>query len=78
VSSEFQIEKGLEIPPIDRTGTGRPEKYPWASMGVGDSFFVDGVTRLTVRSAAYAAGKRHGMKFACRTVEGGTRIWRIK
>lgn len=34
----FKIEKGIEIPPAG--ALGRSQKYPFADMDVGDSFFV--------------------------------------
>jgi len=74
MDSEFVIEKGIEIPEVHR---GRPEKYPWAQMEIGDCFFVPENTSKHTTSVAYFAGKRHDMKFSARTVAGGSRIWRV-
>lgn len=53
-------------------------KYPFRLMEVGDSFFVDPKGGGdVVGSAAAAWGRRHGVKFNVRKVEGGTRVWRI-
>lgn len=68
----FKIEKGLPIPAETR---GRPKKYPWHEMCVGDSF-VGGVT---ARSLITRMGKRTGQKFASRKIgENKFRIWRVK
>ena len=72
---DFKIEKRKPIPKIVRTG--RPEKYPWSKMEVGDSFFRAGKAPA-LQMAAYDAAKRHGHKYTCRTVDGGGRVWRIK
>jgi hypothetical protein len=46
-------------------------------MEIGDSFFVANVAREKVGGAACFAGKKHGRTFKTRTVEGGTRVWRV-
>lgn len=75
---EYKIDKGVDIPA--RTGsTGRTPKYPWADMGIGDSFFVPGVTPATFGGAVSGTNKRKAPKhFIVRTVDGGIRIWRDK
>jgi len=70
----FQIEKGIPVPETPGRGL-----YPFADMDVGDSFFVGG--EVSARSKAVSAaswfGKRNGLKFSCRNVDGGLRIWRV-
>lgn len=72
------VEKSFDIP--EEAGRrGRPLEGPkFPQMGVGDSVFFQG-ERLDgpVRAKAKRHGKRYGQKFACRSVDGGIRIWRI-
>lgn len=74
----FQIEKNVPMAERGSAHRGRPAKYPWAEMEVGDSFFSpsDGATAATMRAGAQKAGKRLGFTFAVRLVEGGVRVWR--
>ena len=74
------IDKGVPVPPL-RT---RVSKYPWPSMAVGDSFFIEATPEgMKARSAslsrgATAAGKKLGTQFTVRKVEGGVRVWRVE
>ncbi|MXO67764.1 hypothetical protein GRI72_02815 [Altererythrobacter marinus] len=76
--ADFKIEKGIEMPASHRA----MRRYPFADMEVGDSFAVpvnDGEDDMTVRSAAWDYGRRHGMKFTGRLLrdEGVLRVWRV-
>ena len=73
----IKIDKNIPIPPNNSQG-GRPSKYPWRDMAVGDSFRVEGKTCNAVTGMASSAGKRLGMKFTVRTEDGGHRIWRTE
>ena len=85
----YKIEDGIDIPKRVRpTGAGRKAKYPFAILGVGQSFLVPAgpykdltyrkaVCRLTASSAAWGK-KLSGRKFSVRTVEGGVRVWRVE
>ena len=68
----YKIAKGIKIPERKR---GRPHKYPFAQMEIGDSFDAK-------RVAAWSAmgyGKRHDMEFAERKIgKNKIRIWRVK
>ena len=73
----MEIEKGVPL--------RRQRKYPWASMDVGDSFFVafsdgesDHSTRRAVSVSACKAGQRRGWKFATRKQADGVRVWRVE
>lgn len=59
-------------------GPGRPPKYPWRQMEVGDTFFVPGRTQRCLRKDAAAY---RPMQFRIKTVmvkgEIGVRVWRI-
>ena len=69
----FPIKKNAPIPNKERISY--PEKYPWAQMKVGDSFFIP--DREKPLTTTYAA-RKHNMKFTQRSMDGGIRIWRIK
>lgn len=69
------IDKGIPIPA--RRRGGKRQSYPFDLMKVGDSFFFAG-SGSSVEAAASQYGKKHGMKFAARYVDGGVRVWRIK
>lgn len=71
-----EIEKNITMP---TTETGRPKKYPFADMEVGDSIlFKDEKTGGRAYSAAQMCSKRSGTKkFSGRMTESGLRIWRI-
>lgn len=73
---------------IERSPSGRGENYPFQSMAIGDSFFVIGQAtsiygkkgvrkKASAIACAHIYGKKHGLKFSGRNVEGGIRIWRI-
>lgn len=55
------------------------QSYPFMDMRVGDSFLItDPELVRNARSAAWMFGKRHqGVRFSCRRVEGGWRLWRV-
>jgi hypothetical protein len=71
----IRIEKNIPLPRM-------PQKYPWATMRVGDSFFLplNGECRSAVRSRGLSAGlKVYGAGcIASRTVGNGVRFWRIR
>ena len=72
----IKIDKGKPIP----SHGAAVQKYPWDDMEIGDSFFLPGVTRNTLSSAAASAERRQGRKYSVRTLtEGcvkGVRCWR--
>jgi len=70
----YQVEKEVPIPKARQNSV-----YPFAEMNVGDSFFIANVDKLkaaSIRACASTFGKKKGMKFSCRHVEGGVRVWR--
>lgn len=71
----FNIESGVPVPP--KGVFGRSSKYPWQLMDVDDSFMVEKGNLKSLRTTAYGAGKRMGLKFTARAVEGGVRVWRV-
>lgn len=59
--------------------SGRPAKYPWREMAVGDTFFAPG---RTTNSMHGCGGRYRPMRFRCkqRMINGvfGTRVWRVE
>jgi hypothetical protein len=71
----IKIQK--DIPHPKGSGSGIA-KYPFGEMQVGDSFSLEGLNAMNVYNSAINYARNHGMKFSKRTVDGVTRIWRIK
>jgi len=74
----MKIDKNVPIPE-SQSGPGRPRKYPFPDMEVGDSFYAEGkkeAEKADVASKKY--GTKYGCRFTCRRDEGGGRIWRIE
>jgi len=64
------VESGIPAP-ASRT------KYPWDAMKVGESFFVPGKSTNQLGGLLTARARADGRKYTSRTVDGGTRVWRI-
>ena len=75
---DSKTERGIPVP--DNVGhRGRPSKYPWYKMGVGDSILFSPEGGMKARRAAQKYGERNGGKiFASRMTDGGIRVWRAK
>jgi len=67
----IKIDKGIALP-------SRRNEYAeaLAQMEVGDSFLVANFTKSHLGTFRREAMKL-GVKFATRTVDGGTRVWRL-
>lgn len=83
--SELPIDSNVKIPKraAPRLRQGRPEKYPWSRLQIGDSFFIGGRNAaMAALSAAYACNRRRKIKLVTRGVTEngirGVRIWRVK
>jgi len=72
--SEYKIEKDVPLP--EAYQGGRKTIYPYASMEVGDSFFVPNTTQRQISGSVQTYQKLHGVKFATRKDGDGVRIWR--
>lgn len=77
----FKIEKEVPIPPKPpktKSG-GRPRKYPFLLMEIGDSFSIPAEKIAAVSMAAYNCSKKYGRKFSTRRGEDGVsaRCWRV-
>jgi hypothetical protein len=73
MTDTYVIEKNV---PLART-TGNPTVYPFRQMEIGDSFFAANAPCQKLGNAARYAGKALNRTFKTRTVEGGTRVWRV-
>jgi len=76
--SEIVIEKNIPVNRfLDRANRNR---YPFAEMEPGDSFFVElddaGINVLRVLASRFA--KKHGLSFATKKMDSGVRVWRIE
>ena len=80
----FDIEKNVEIP--KKAGAfGRPNKYPFGRMDVGDSFIVpfddEDISRVRNRVSQAinkAQKKSPSMRFTLRKLPEGVRVWRVE
>lgn len=70
----YVIENDVRIP--CRDPRGRPAKYPFSRMNVGDSVHIEGGGKRP-GVAAQQYGYRNRMAFSYRTTETGVRVWRI-
>lgn len=71
------IEKDIPVPPRKRGRKPGSRKYPFAELGLGDSFFVKAKKVMSVYSTVSRANKAHAPKrFTARNIEGGVRVWR--
>lgn len=71
--TEFKIEKNALVPPP----SGRPRRYPFGDMEVGDSFWFAAAIYLQAAPAAAYYGKRNNKKFSVRKDGDGYRCWRV-
>lgn len=69
----IKIAHTIELPAKIRAG-GRPEKYPWKDMEIGDSFECH-----SMHSGVVGANKKYYPKrFSVRKYKDGYRCWRVK
>lgn len=74
----IKVDKGIPIPERPRKGGGHKRyRYPWDSMEIGDSFFIEGGSATASMNVPSRLIDK-GWRFSVRTIEGGVRIWRIK
>ena len=83
---KIQIDKDMPMPPPTE---GRPFKYPFPNMAVGDSFAVplsgttsrgEDVAAVRLRASAIRYARARGGKFTVRTDReaGEARCWRVE
>lgn len=76
MAETYEIEKNVPIPKLPGRH-GRPAIYQWHKMEIGDSFFVAGKSAQETGLASQGNKQCAPKRFIARTVEGGTRVWRI-
>lgn len=74
----IEVQKDVPLP---AEGQRANTAYPWASMGVGDSFTVPTIRRHATASAASRYAKRHNVAFTSRLEKAAdgakhVRVWR--
>ncbi len=75
----FEIVKPAPAPssPCRERQQGRPPKYPFGDMDVGDWFEAGPADRAGVQRAASMYGLRNGKLFTTRLQpDGGVKVWR--
>lgn len=69
----YSVDIGVPMP--DRPASGRPPKYPFGEMEVGDSFsFAEGEAARVGNAAKSYSHRNGGVRFSIR----GCRIWRVQ
>lgn len=90
MSNEIKVFDNIPMPRRARQ-VGRASQYPFATLGVGECFFVPGKTSKSIGSAVNAAKKRTGNRYSVVTLtaeqanevfhletpEAGVGVWRI-
>lgn len=77
MAERIGVDHDVPIPVGAKSKRGRPPKYPWADLEVGDSFFVKGKRPIDLGEITQRMARRTGFRFITRTVQGGVRVWRI-
>jgi len=75
-TKQMKIDKNIPVPP---SAAGRPNKYQWRDMEIGDSVFFDNEpkgAKSKPSTGAYVWGHKNNIKFAARKEGSGVRIWR--
>lgn len=78
---QYPVDKGVPFPAYLGVTGGRPTKYPWSELQVGDSFFVPvgAVKHISaLRSLCQQRQRRAKHRYIVREVEAGYRIWRVE
>lgn len=79
----IKVDKGKKMPPVHQPQSGRPNKYPFEKMKIGDSFFSGGIN---TRHSIYSSLRNYNsnfqtkvkIKISIRQEDNGVRVWRIK
>ena len=67
----IEISKNIPVP-----DSKVKRQYPYKSMDVGDSFYVEGVSLQVICNGNYRYGKKLGAKFIAKKENAGVRVWR--
>jgi len=69
----YEVRRNVGMP------ARKSHKYPFSSMAPGDSFQFPTEDISRIRSASSSYGKRHGMEFSVRRINGiNSGCWRQK
>ncbi|TFH41405.1 MAG: hypothetical protein E4H01_15040 [Lysobacterales bacterium] len=68
----IKIDKNIPMPPKERTG--RPSKFPFPDLELGDSFLLE----FRERTLKYYWERKLARKFELRKTPEGLRVWRVK
>jgi len=85
----IELEKDIPLEMAMKDGQwmlGRPRKYPFDEMEVGESFKVECPPekisyqrhRILVAARAHSEYHKLGRRYISRKVDGGCRIWRVE
>lgn len=79
-SYSIQIDKGIPIPRKNTAGKSVKYWIDWVRRmkEVGDSFYMQGYSRVEVHGKLKYWREATGYEFVTRTVVGGVRVWRAK
>lgn len=68
--------------PMPKNNKGKPPKYPWATLKVGDSFYIEGAQKKHGVYSCLASYNRNKAKspiaITIKQEGDGVRVWRIK
>jgi hypothetical protein len=73
MDEDIRIEKNIPMPVVKKQN-----KYPFAEMEVGDSFFVKGVKEATIRAYSHVQARKLNRTYIVRAENEGVRVWRSK
>lgn len=83
MSEKYKIERGISPPSPNRVGPGKPARYPWRELKVGESFLIPCTT--PAEHSYYASqvlqsarSAKWDGKLTTRSGPNGVRVWRIK
>lgn len=80
---QYPIERGVPVPENTKSAAGRPTRYPFADLQVGDSFFVKSskkhfTSERSLCSALHRARTLLGWNFIWSRADDGFRIHRLE
>ena len=74
------VDSGVSMPSGNRRG--RPPKYPWETMDVGDSFLMENTSLVTAKSNVASSNRRYSPNHYIYALdednEENVRVWRNK
>jgi hypothetical protein len=73
---KYTVENGIPMPPINTNGDSLAQFLK--KLEVGQSVFIENKKPTQLGSFINRAKRGTEKAFACRSIEGGARIWRIE